>query len=134
MINVFFNYILKFKERGILDKYNEELQGEKKKSFKLGSKGTYDASDDKYIQRLNEEHKARAIKIEALNELKLATDYMTPQEMEKFKKPKKVRKVLRKSKMIKADDLLATAPESAQLAVKPRIKKEETIDLISVKK
>lgn len=123
-----------FKERGILDKYNEELQGEKKKSFKLGSKGKYDASDDKYIQRLNEEHKARAIKIEALNELKLATDYMTPQEMEKFKKPKKVRKVLRKSKMIKADDLLATAPESAQLAVKPRIKKEETIDLISVKK
>jgi len=88
-----------------LDKYNEELNGEKKKSFKLGTnhdlnektliliyhnsylnlkkgtRGQYDASDDRFIEKLNQEHKARAIKIDALNELKFATDYMTQQEM-----------------------------------------------------
>ena len=100
----------------------------------MGSRGVYDTSDDKFIERLNEEHKSRAIKIEALNELKLATDYMTQQEMEKFKKPKKIRKVLRKNKMIKADDLLATAPEQTATTLKPRIKKDEITDEVSVKK
>jgi hypothetical protein len=76
-----FSFFKKFKERSILDKYNEELNGEKKKSFKLGAHGAYDASDDKFIERLNQEHKAKAIRIDALNELKLATDFMTQQEM-----------------------------------------------------
>ena len=46
-----------------------------------GTRGQYDASDDRFIEKLNQEHKARAIKIDALNELKFATDYMTQQEM-----------------------------------------------------
>lgn len=121
-----------YKERSILDKYNEELNGEKKKSFKLGVRGQYDASDDRFIEKLNQEHKARAIKIDALNELKFATDYMTQQEMEKFKKPKKVRKVLRKNKMMKADDLLATAPEP--ILPKPKSMKKETNESTNIKK
>lgn len=95
-----------FREKTILDKYNEELDGIKKKSFKLGKQGEFDASDSKMIERLNQEHKSRAIKLDALNELKFATDYLTPQELEKFKKPKKIRKGLRKNKLLKADDLL----------------------------
>ena len=71
----------KFRERTILDKYNEELDGIRKKSFKLGKQGEYDASDSKFIARLNEEHKARAVKLDILNELKLANDYFTPQEL-----------------------------------------------------
>jgi hypothetical protein len=70
--------------------------------------GTYDASDEKFIERLNQEHKSRAVKLDILNELKLTSDYLTQQEMEKFKKPKKVRKVLRKNKLLKAEDLLPT--------------------------
>ena len=102
-----------FREKSILDKYTEELDGERKKSFRLDKMGVYDASDSKFIERLNQEHKARAIKLDALNELKHATDYFTPQEMEKFKKPKKIRKVLRKSKMLKADDLIPLPTVSA---------------------
>jgi len=64
-----------------LDKYNEELDGIRKKSFKLGKQGEYDGSDSKFIERLNEEHKARAVKLDILNELKLANDYFTPQEL-----------------------------------------------------
>lgn len=121
-----------FKERSILDKYNEELNGETKKSFKLDAKGTYDASDMKLIEKLDQEHKARAIRIDVLNELKLANDYMTQQELEKFKKPKKIRKVLRKSKnkMVKADDLLplsSNIPEPKQKEIKVEKKEEQWI-------
>lgn len=119
-----------FKEKTILDKYNEELNGEVKKSFKLDAKGTYDASDQKFLQKLDEEHRAKAIRIDALNELKAETDYYTPTELEKFKKPKKIRKVLRKSKkekMIKADDLLPLPNEikSENTEKRQRIKEEE---------
>lgn len=77
-------------------------------------------SDEKFIEKLNEEHKARAIKLDA-TEFKLANDYFTAQEMEKFKKPKKMRKVLRsKTKTVKADDLLPLEPSETAAAPKPR--------------
>ncbi|CAF0842740.1 unnamed protein product [Brachionus calyciflorus] len=115
-----------FKVKSILTKYDEELNGEEKKSFRLGAKGVYDASDDKFIKKLDDEHKARAIKLDILTELKEASDYMTTQEMEKFKKPKKIRKVLRKNKNLKADDLLPLPNETQE--VKTRSVKVEKTD------
>ena len=82
----YFFTFLKFREKTILDKYNEELDGIQKKSFKLGKQGEYDASDAKFIERLNQEHKDRAIKLDVLNELKFATDYFTPQEVVSFRR------------------------------------------------
>ena len=64
-----------------MDKYNEELDGIRKKSFKLGKQGEYDTSDSNLIARLNEEHKSRAVKLDILNEIKIANDYFTPQEL-----------------------------------------------------
>jgi len=77
--------------------------------------GGFDASDQNFLKKLDDEHRAKAIRIDALNELRQETDYFTTAELEKFKKPKKIRKVLRtkKNKQIKADDLLpleATRP------------------------
>lgn len=115
-----------FREKSILDKYDEELEGERKKYFRLGARGTYDASDDKFIEKLNEEHKARAIKLDILTELKPVTDYFTHQEIEAFKKPRKVRKVMRKSKMLKADDLMPLPDESNKNA--KLIKNEHTVN------
>jgi U4/U6.U5 tri-snRNP-associated protein 1 len=63
-----------------LDKYDEELNGTKKKSFKLGDRGVYDVSDEKYIERLNEEYKSRAIKLD-LTDFKVTNDYYTPEEL-----------------------------------------------------
>jgi hypothetical protein len=113
-----------------LDKYNEELNGEQKKSFKLGDQGKYDASDSKFIEKLNEQHRAKAIKLDFIEELKIAGDYMTPAEHDaiKFKKPKnkKQRRVLRKNKMLKADDLLPLPQPTATptTITKNNIKKE----------
>ncbi len=114
-----------FRQRDILDKYNEELEGERKKSFRLGARGTYDSSDAKFIAKLNEEHKARAIRLGDMHELTVAKDYFTSQEMEAFKKPKKVRKVLRGakgSKSLKADDLLPLPVETPAVKAEPRVK------------
>ncbi len=96
----------------MLDKYDEELDGEKKKSFKLGSGGVYDSSMDKFIEKQNEEFKSKAIKLD-MNDFKLAKDYLTleEQQQESFKKPKKMRKKLRK--VVKADDLVPLAADEA---------------------
>lgn len=51
--------------------------------------------------------------------------------MEKFKKPKKVRKVLRKNKMLKADDLLPLT--TSTISASNNVKKE-TDELIGIKK
>lgn len=69
----------KFKEKSILDKYDEELEGAKKKSFQLGKGGVYDSGVDKFIQQQNEELKSRAIKLD-LSDFKIANDYMTKEE------------------------------------------------------
>ncbi|RNA29920.1 U4 tri-snRNP-associated 1 [Brachionus plicatilis] len=106
-----------FRPNAILDKYDAELNGEQKKFFKLGAKGMYDASDDKFIQKLEDEHKSRAVRLDILNELREASDYMTAQEMEKFKKPKKIRKGMRKNKSLKAADLLPMARQQPQTKV-----------------
>lgn len=75
------------------------------------------------MEKLDEEHKAKAIRINALNELKHETDYFTPSELEKFKKPKKVRRVIRKKKDkgLKADDLLPL-PTETKTEVRKRVK------------
>ena len=114
-----------FKPNIILDKYDEELNGEQKKSFRLGAKGMYDASDDKLIKKLEDEHKTKAIKLDFMNEIREASDYMTAQEMEKFKKPKKkMRKVMRKNKSLKADDLLPLVEKKPQTKT-PKVQNDQ---------
>ena len=50
----------------------------------LGKGGTYDLSDENFIAKLNEEHKSRAIKLDA-SDFKLTNDYYTAEEMVNFK-------------------------------------------------
>lgn len=66
--------------RSVLGKYDEEMEGEKKKSFRLGARGEFDASDAMFINKLNEEHKARALNLD-LKEFNVASDYFTQSEM-----------------------------------------------------
>ena len=97
------------KKKNMLDKYDEEIDGEFKKSFTIGSAGQY--SEEEEIRRERERIKAKlkAKKAETLEmpAPKLASDYLTAEEAKsntKFKKPKKKRKV--KKRMLKADDLI----------------------------
>ena len=75
------------------------------------------------IARMNEEHKAKAVRLGEMAELALAADYYTNQEMEAFRKPKKMRKVMRSSagrsagdKSLKADDLLPLPAQNSGLS------------------
>lgn len=104
----FGNYI----QRSMLGKYDEELEGGKKKTFTLGeSKELIQAQQRKAL-----EIKASLQKktLESLNEtsLKLASDHYTEEEMITFKKPKK--KIKRTRQKLRADDLLEMAGEIAE--------------------
>ena len=95
--------------KNILYKYDEEIDGIKKKSFMIGQGGSY--NQDEADKRRREEIRKKLNKsmdVVSLNTgvLKLASDYMTQEEVSatKFKKIKKKKKV--KAKMLKADDLI----------------------------
>ncbi|KAL0267470.1 UNVERIFIED_CONTAM: hypothetical protein PYX00_009728 [Menopon gallinae] len=95
--------------KSVLSKYDEEINGEIVDSFVLGKESS---QLEKIKQKLSIKNKLMAKKeIVSLNSstLKLASDYFTEEEMiNKFKKPsKKVKKIRKKPKMLKAEDLLA---------------------------
>lgn len=77
-----------FPKKTVLDKYDEEIDGQKKESFAIG----YDNAKERK-QRQTEIVKNRLAnkKLETLRlpELKLASEYYNDEELAKFKKPKK---------------------------------------------
>ena len=94
------------KPRGVLNKYNETIDGEKKTSFKLVAGGKYvggGETDSAAALSRSEEQRA------ASPTLRVASEFFTEQEMEeRFKKRKRKVRVVRKK--LRADDLLADAP------------------------
>merc|ERR1719295_894473 len=99
-------------KKNLLYKYDEELEGEKKKSFTLGQGGAF--SQEEEARRKREEIRAKLANKNMVSlvtdNFRTSSDYMTAEEAEakesKFKKPKKKKK---KKQMLKADDLLGTA-------------------------
>uniref|UniRef100_A0A6A7FT07 U4/U6.U5 tri-snRNP-associated protein 1-like n=2 Tax=Hirondellea gigas TaxID=1518452 RepID=A0A6A7FT07_9CRUS len=95
-------------QSNLLTKYDEELHGLKKSSFRLGRRGNALVVDDS-LQQLGEKQRKMA-KLQQLHSLsnynsnKLVQEYMTHDEdAATFKKPNKSRK---KSKRLRADDLV----------------------------
>ncbi|KAF7238347.1 U4/U6.U5 tri-snRNP-associated protein 1 [Varanus komodoensis] len=95
------------KHKGILSKYDEEIEGEKKKSFRLDSAGMADGSWERELQQIRDSLHSRAQTLDVPS-LRLASEYFTPEEMSAtFKKTKRrVKKIRKKEKPVKADDLL----------------------------
>ncbi|XP_046388910.1 U4/U6.U5 tri-snRNP-associated protein 1 isoform X2 [Ischnura elegans] len=92
-------------KKTILSKYDEEIDGEAKKSFELGVDDSEEYQRTE-MSRIREKLQKKTLESLNLPSLKLASEYYTEEEMEKFKKPKKkVRKVRRKP--LKASDLLS---------------------------
>lgn len=77
-----------FPKKTVLDKYDEEIDGQKKDSFSIG----FDNARERK-QRQNDivKHRLANKKLETLRmpELKLASEYYNEDELAKFKKPKK---------------------------------------------
>ena len=86
----------------VLEKYDEEIEGEKKDTFVLGvnMKEVKQSKLDSVKQRLAN----KRLETLHLAEPKLASEYYNEEELAKFKKPKKKMRKIRKK--LKADDLI----------------------------
>ncbi|KAG2469462.1 U4/U6.U5 tri-snRNP-associated protein 1 [Polypterus senegalus] len=100
-----------FKPKSVLSKYDEEINGEKKKSFRLEDGGHADASWERELQHIKDTLRNQAQTLE-MPSLTLASEYYTTDEMVSFKKTKRrVKKIRKKEKPLKAEDLLPLGEE-----------------------
>ncbi|XP_066466289.1 U4/U6.U5 tri-snRNP-associated protein 1-like [Tiliqua scincoides] len=102
------------KHKNILSKYDEEIEGEKKKSFKLDAVGMADGSWERELQQIRDNLREQAQTLDTPG-LRLASEYFTPEEMNAtFKKTKRrVKKIRKKEKPVKADHLLPLPGEGS---------------------
>ncbi|XP_061684947.1 U4/U6.U5 tri-snRNP-associated protein 1 [Syngnathoides biaculeatus] len=95
-----------FKSRSVLSKYDEEIDGEKKKSFRLKTGGVADGERERELQAMRETLRSQSHSL-VMPSLTIASEYYSPQEMVAFKKTKRrVKKIRKKEKTTVADFLL----------------------------
>uniref|UniRef100_A0A671PTU1 U4/U6.U5 tri-snRNP-associated protein 1-like n=1 Tax=Sinocyclocheilus anshuiensis TaxID=1608454 RepID=A0A671PTU1_9TELE len=108
------------KPKSVLSKYDEEIEGEKKKSFRLSAGGFVGGERERELQAIRENLRNQAQSLD-MPALTLANEYYTPQEMVGFKKTKcKVKKIRKKEKILKADDLLVDKIRSSDFGSRSR--------------
>uniref|UniRef100_A0AAY4A0B3 U4/U6.U5 tri-snRNP-associated protein 1 n=1 Tax=Denticeps clupeoides TaxID=299321 RepID=A0AAY4A0B3_9TELE len=93
------------KPKTVLSKYDEEIEGEKKKSFRLNVGGVAHGERERELQAIREtlQNQAQSLEMPALM---VASEYYTENEMVGFKKTKrKVKKIRKKEKMLKPEDI-----------------------------
>ncbi|XP_036115585.1 U4/U6.U5 tri-snRNP-associated protein 1 isoform X1 [Molossus molossus] len=96
------------KPRSILAKYDEELEGERPHSFRLEQGGIADGLRERELEEIRAKLRLQAQSLSTVGP-RLASEYLTPEEMVTFKKTKrKVKKIRKKEKevVVRADDLL----------------------------
>lgn len=97
--------MIAFKQQSVLSKYDEEIDGEKKKSFRLTTGGVAHGEREKELQAMREMLRSQAQSLE-MPSLAIASEYYTPQEMVGFKKTKRrVKKIRKKDRLTVADEL-----------------------------
>ncbi|CAG9863570.1 unnamed protein product [Phyllotreta striolata] len=93
-----------YRGKSLLGKYDEEIGGEKRESFKIG----YDNAQERKEASMRQiKAKLAKKRLESASEsnLKLASDYYNEEEMAKFKKPKrKIKKIRTKGKLQDLND------------------------------
>ncbi|KAF7697228.1 U4/U6.U5 tri-snRNP-associated protein 1 [Silurus meridionalis] len=109
-----------FKPKSVLSKYDEEIEGEKKKSFRLGSGGFTAGDSERELQAIREtlRNQAQSLHMPALA---VASEYYTEQEMVGFKKTKRrIKKIRKREKPLKTEDLLADDSRSVDFGSRSR--------------
>lgn len=97
--------MVSFKQQSVLSKYDEEIDGEKKKSFRLTTGGVAHGEREKELQAMREMLRSQAQSLQ-MPSLSIASEYYTPQEMVGFKKTKRrVKKIRKKDRLTVADEL-----------------------------
>ncbi|KAK0412728.1 hypothetical protein QR680_006372 [Steinernema hermaphroditum] len=99
----------------VLAKYDEELEGMKRETFRLDAKGELDVEQEAEEDRIKRELEKATRNLQTLDQekFKVASEFYTEEEMISFRKPKKKKdgkKLRKKGKVLKADDLM---PEAA---------------------
>uniref|UniRef100_A0A182VSG8 U4/U6.U5 tri-snRNP-associated protein 1 n=1 Tax=Anopheles minimus TaxID=112268 RepID=A0A182VSG8_9DIPT len=102
------------KQREVLGKYNEEIEGQRKSSFVIGSNAEQEAQEKRRLLEIKTKLEKKKLDSLETTPLTLVSDYFTETELSTFKKPKKkVRKIRQK---LRADDLLASLPVEESMA------------------
>lgn len=121
-----------FKAKNLLSKYDEEIEGQKKKIFELGAGGKYSTEEDKNMERIRQQLREQSQTL-SIPSLTLASEYYTPEEANaKFNKIKKKRRKIR-GRVLKADDLVPLEEQNEDFGSRSRgkglnIKQEPTED------
>ncbi|XP_040892865.1 U4/U6.U5 tri-snRNP-associated protein 1 [Toxotes jaculatrix] len=117
-----------FKPRSVLSKYDEEIEGEKKKSFRLNAGGFADGERERELQAMRDALRNQAQSLE-MPALAIASEYYTPQEMVSFKKTKRrVKKIRKKEKSTAADELLLDDTRSSDFGSRARGRGRRLVD------
>ncbi|TGZ53864.1 U4/U6.U5 tri-snRNP-associated protein 1 [Temnothorax longispinosus] len=93
-----------FPKNKILEKYDEEIDGEKKDNFVLGTNHAVEFK--RQIETVKQRLANKKLETLQMAEPKLASEYYNEEELAKFKKPKKKIRKIRTKKKLKADDLV----------------------------
>lgn len=102
------------KPRSVLSKYDEELEGERPRSFRLEQGGTADGLRERELEEIRTKLRLQAQSLSTVGP-RIASEYLTPEEMVTFKKTKRrVKKIRKKEKevVMRADDLLPLGDQS----------------------
>lgn len=94
-----------FPKTKILEKYDEEIDGEKKDNFVLGANNAVELKR-RQIETVKQRLANKKLETLQVAEPKLASEYYNEEELAKFKKPKKKIRKIRTKKKLKADDLV----------------------------
>lgn len=96
-----------FIQRGVLGKYDDEIDGNRPTTFTLGESKELLLEQQRKAMEIKAKLQGKTLESLNVEPLRLASDHYTEEELTKFKKPKKkVKKIRRK---FKADDLLELA-------------------------
>nr|POE66006.1 u4/u6.u5 tri-snrnp-associated protein snu66 [Quercus suber] len=104
-------------QRGLLSKYDDEINGKKQKVFKLDGKGTLDAETQERLlhAKTNSQHKGVKINLDMLKDDAAVSDYVDPSTV-KIKKPKKSKKEKKtRQKAVDEDDIFPTVAPSTKM-------------------
>jgi len=94
-----------FGEKKLLSKYDETIDGEKKKRFQIGEDGKISTVMMDIRKQMRDEMTKNAISLNS-GDIKIASDYLTPEEAQGFKKRKRKVKKVRKTGITLMDDVL----------------------------
>ncbi|KAK8787985.1 U4/U6.U5 tri-snRNP-associated protein 1 [Amblyomma americanum] len=92
------------KKKSLLYKYDEEIEGVKRDKFCIGA-GPTEADKERELEMVRMKLKQKQMDSLVMPAPQLATEYFTPDEMTKFKKPKKKVRKVRKRDAFSVDDL-----------------------------